>query len=390
MGSSISKEDHEAKIKEKDASREREQKAKEQAELKFIEQQELATALKLSKDEAELEKKKLEKDEKELREQMKREKQRQEELEKQLLADRETAKQELAKALEDGKKRDNEQTAILVKLQEELAEGNKKWTAEEQKKKEAEANRLKKIQSIKEKAKARGIDTINNYNIGIIGQAGTGKSALLNAIVKGKTQEQVQTKSEVKCINTEAKSGITETTLVPQAYDYPDMPIVKVWDIPGAGTRLIPMEQYFEEMSLFCFDYLIVVVGPRIMQWDSDFVKKALRYNVSAVFVRSKSDQELASTSESLFEDQYMQLDEDKQKTVRETVKNNIKKYFQEELDKCGCGSVGHYFLGSFAIMRNKKAYPKFDEERFFSDVISTCSTRKHKRIDIDSVEILI
>mmetsp|Transcript_26215 Transcript_26215/g.91181 ORF Transcript_26215/g.91181 Transcript_26215/m.91181 type:complete len:269 (-) Transcript_26215:402-1208(-) len=80
-----------------------------------------------------------------------------------------------------------------------------------------------------------GLDA-SKINIGVTGESGAGKSALINRLrnVK-KTPAAVADK-------TWAPEGAVETTIKPKAYPFPGMPDVVLWDMPGAGTDAFPYE----------------------------------------------------------------------------------------------------------------------------------------------------
>lgn len=88
--------------------------------------------------------------------------------------------------------------------------------------------------------------------------AGTGKSSLINALIG----------------RDDAKTGSTETTIKITPYSSPEYPNIVYWDIPGGGTEKFNIKDYFENMCLFCFDFILIVVGNRITQFDIQFVRK--------------------------------------------------------------------------------------------------------------------
>ena len=59
-----------------------------------------------------------------------------------------------------------------------------------------------------------------------------------------------------------AKVGNTVTTMVLTCYKHPRYPIIKLWDVPGVGTRNERVATYWEKMELHkCDAYLIFANG---------------------------------------------------------------------------------------------------------------------------------
>src|SRR5699024_2957671 len=78
--------------------------------------------------------------------------------------------------------------------------------------------------------------------IGIIGDSGTGKSSLINAIA-GKYV---------------AETGATETTNEPQEITLENGQVTFV-DLPGCGTRKWPLKNYVHRLSLESYDAFLLV-----------------------------------------------------------------------------------------------------------------------------------
>jgi hypothetical protein len=71
-----------------------------------------------------------------------------------------------------------------------------------------------------------------------------------------------------------ARTGITETTHEAEAYAHPDHDYIKIWDLPGAGTKAHPAESYWYENKLYCFDVLIFITAGRLLDHQLDLMKK--------------------------------------------------------------------------------------------------------------------
>ncbi|KAG5267852.1 hypothetical protein AALO_G00226580 [Alosa alosa] len=72
------------------------------------------------------------------------------------------------------------------------------------------------------------VDRLDNVvlNIAVTGVTGAGESTFVNAIRDVSNTEEGA-----------AKIGETETTMEIKAYPHPTMPNVKIWDLPGLGTK---------------------------------------------------------------------------------------------------------------------------------------------------------
>lgn len=61
-------------------------------------------------------------------------------------------------------------------------------------------------------------------DIGVLGPTGCGSSSFINALLGLKNRDEGA-----------APTGVTETTLEPVSYQYPPLPNVTLWDLPGIG-----------------------------------------------------------------------------------------------------------------------------------------------------------
>jgi predicted GTPase len=91
-------------------------------------------------------------------------------------------------------------------------------------------------------------------NVALIGESGSGKSSLVNALVGSKV----------------AKTGGTgETTQEAQAIPHQEVDGLVFWDLPGCGTPNHPRETYIEKQQLLRnFDVFILVTDKRIREGD--------------------------------------------------------------------------------------------------------------------------
>eukprot|EP01006_Ploeotia_vitrea_P011487 TRINITY_DN3057_c0_g1_i1.p1 TRINITY_DN3057_c0_g1~~TRINITY_DN3057_c0_g1_i1.p1 ORF type:complete len:337 (-),score=40.51 TRINITY_DN3057_c0_g1_i1:60-1070(-) len=116
-------------------------------------------------------------------------------------------------------------------------------------------------------------------HFGFVGDAGTGKSSLIN-LVLGVDEGSPEA----------AATGVTETTQKATPYDCPGLVNTKLWDLPGLGTPNHPRRTYLKECGLRYFDAVGVLVGDRWSE-NVDFLLKELnKFKVPYFLIRSKLD----------------------------------------------------------------------------------------------------
>jgi len=116
-------------------------------------------------------------------------------------------------------------------------------------------------------------------NIGITGNAGVGKSLLINKI------RRVRRGSD-----SWAAVGVNETTMRPTAYKFPSEPRVRLWDLPGAGTANFPAETYIQDMGLRYFDTLLIVTAGRFTSTEMRLKEELEKHKVPFFMIRTKVD----------------------------------------------------------------------------------------------------
>lgn len=173
--------------------------------------------------------------------------------------------------------------------------------------------------------------------LGVIGQSGSGKSSLINAIVG----QQV------------APTGaLIETTQEPQEVPVDGLTFV---DLPGCGTPTWPQESYIERLHLLgAFDGFILVTAHRLTECDAMLFRELSRRAHKPCFVvRSHFDQAVASHAES---------------EAREIIASHIRRQLQADADLpiymvCSVESQ-HYDLEKL-ILDIRKSLPEWKQIRF-------------------------
>ncbi|KAG0695007.1 P-loop containing nucleoside triphosphate hydrolase protein [Suillus ampliporus] len=124
----------------------------------------------------------------------------------------------------------------------------------------------------------------NFLHLAVVGTSGVGKSSFINAVRGLSNNDSVA-----------ARTGIVETTATVTRYPDPSPNSRIIWyDVPGAGTPKVPEWQYFNDMGLYIFDCIIVLIDNRILDSDLAILRACEQFrNIQAFIVRSKSDQHI-------------------------------------------------------------------------------------------------
>ncbi|CAE7732429.1 GABA-TP3 [Symbiodinium pilosum] len=144
-------------------------------------------------------------------------------------------------------------------------------------------------------------------NIAVVGNSGVGKSLLINRLRKLRPQAEGW-----------AAVGVNETTKAPTMYPYPSQPLVRLWDLPGAGTAAVPAESYLQDMGLRYFDEVIVVTAGRFTEMEVALRGELENHGVPFRMVRTKVDQDIANNKEDNFAEKHetlKQIRDDLEKT---------------------------------------------------------------------------
>lgn len=116
-------------------------------------------------------------------------------------------------------------------------------------------------------------------NVGVTGNAGVGKSLLINTIRRIRPGASGW-----------APVGVNETTLRPTMYRFDKEERVRLWDLPGAGTSLFPLETYIQDMGLRYFDCVLIVSAGRFTSTELRLKEELEHHQVPYHMVRTKVD----------------------------------------------------------------------------------------------------
>ncbi|XP_060555285.1 T-cell-specific guanine nucleotide triphosphate-binding protein 2-like [Ruditapes philippinarum] len=118
--------------------------------------------------------------------------------------------------------------------------------------------------------------------IAIIGNSGTGKSSLINAIRGLKPEDKGA-----------APVGVTETTMKKQEYVLPSNENISLWDLPGVGTHNFKKKDYLHAVNLKEFDAFMIVSATRFSENDVWLANEILKLESYIFFLRTKIDADL-------------------------------------------------------------------------------------------------
>ncbi|KAG1720788.1 interferon-inducible GTPase-domain-containing protein [Suillus lakei] len=123
-----------------------------------------------------------------------------------------------------------------------------------------------------------------SFHLAVVGSSGCGKSSFINAICGLSDNDPIA-----------APTGIVETTNTVLRYTDPRSKTQIFWyDVPGAGTADVPDWQYFNDLGLYIFDCIIVLIDNRVLDSDLAILRACEQFtNIEAFIVRSKSDQHI-------------------------------------------------------------------------------------------------
>ena len=139
----------------------------------------------------------------------------------------------------------------------------------------------KSLEELVAEARAKlKLDCVNHFNFAVCGPSGVGKSYFVNAVRGVRPGDSGA-----------ADVGITETTRDSRRYDMPELPHLKLWDLPGFGTVEHPTHLYVQDKCLIAFDAVLIMYDNRLLEGVVDIVKALEAAHVPCALVRTKADQ---------------------------------------------------------------------------------------------------
>ncbi|KAK2903025.1 hypothetical protein QQF64_010089 [Cirrhinus molitorella] len=121
-------------------------------------------------------------------------------------------------------------------------------------------------------------------DIAVTGESGSGKSSLLNEILGLNPDDRRA-----------ADTGAVETTMEATMYLHPNLPHIRLWDLPGMGTPSFASKSYVKTMNFDIYDMFIVVISERVRENNMLLVDEIERRKKPFYFIRTKIDNDVRS-----------------------------------------------------------------------------------------------
>nr|XP_034362253.1 uncharacterized protein LOC117710998 [Arvicanthis niloticus] len=119
-------------------------------------------------------------------------------------------------------------------------------------------------------------------NIAVIGEVGTGKSSLINALRGVKADEEGA-----------AATGVICTTTERTPYPYAKYPSVILWDLPGISFFALHPYDYLKKINFEEYDFFIIVSSGKLLLNDTVLAKAMAQMKRSFYFVVSHTDTDI-------------------------------------------------------------------------------------------------
>ena len=143
---------------------------------------------------------------------------------------------------------------------------------------EEERSEAEFVGAMETRAHRLHVDYVHDVNLAVLGERGVGKSSLVNAFT-----------------GAHARTAVVECTRDLMAYSPPELPHLKVWDVPGYGTQKTTqkVDTYLESFCLFYMDYLCLLVGDHLSETDIHLATLCKEFGLPFCLLRSKADSDI-------------------------------------------------------------------------------------------------
>ncbi|XP_044847176.1 interferon-inducible GTPase 5-like [Mauremys mutica] len=163
-------------------------------------------------------------------------------------------------------------------------------------------------------------------DIAITGESGAGKSSFVNAILGLHDDDEGA-----------AKTGVTQKTMEPKAYQHPRLRNVKLWDLPGIGTESFEADNYLNQVQFNNYDFFIIVTATRFTSHHTTLARAIHKLGKRFYYVRSKVDADLKA-------------EQRKRNFKKERMLQEIREDCVEKLKKAGEASPRVFLLSSWEL----------------------------------------
>ena len=127
-------------------------------------------------------------------------------------------------------------------------------------------------------------------NIAVVGQSGCGKSSFINTLREVADPEHPDY----------AQTDVVECTNKPTSYEFPENRLIKMWDLPGAGTAKFRASEYAREMNFQKYHPFVILSCDRFTEIDQMIAEEAKKLGKPIFFARTKMDNVLRDQKKKL------------------------------------------------------------------------------------------
>lgn len=191
---------------------------------------------------------------------------------------------------------------------------------------------ISRDEMIREARRTLKMNVDTDYNFGVCGAQGVGKSYFINSIRCLPPADKFTSETS------SAPTDCFECTMEAQRYRFPlsfRIPNIAIWDLPGYGTPAFPSGGYFENsnITLYAFDFLILICRSTLNEFDLQLLKECHQWKVPVAVLINQVDgaiegekqKEEAKKKASLTEAEYGKIVHDTVCRIKEKVMGQIR-----------------------------------------------------------------
>ena len=167
-------------------------------------------------------------------------------------------------------------------------------------------------------------------DVAVIGGSGVGKSSYINAI-RGMTADDEGA----------APVAVTETTTEVRSFPHPDNEMLRLWDLPGFGTKKFSRENYLAKIEVDRFDFFLLMTANRFRADDIWLIDELRKQGKKYFFVRTKIAEDVANNKKA---HPHTHSEEEVVTEIRESTATHLK----EE----GCDNVPIFLIDNYELQK--------------------------------------
>ncbi|RXN10219.1 interferon-inducible GTPase 1-like protein [Labeo rohita] len=119
-------------------------------------------------------------------------------------------------------------------------------------------------------------------DIAVTGESGAGKSSLINALL-GLNPDDTGA----------AQTGVVETTKEATKYQHPNLPHIRLWDLPGMGTPSFTSKSYVKTVNFDLYDMFMLVISERVRENNVLLIDEIEQRKKPFYLIRTKIDNDV-------------------------------------------------------------------------------------------------